>query len=254
MPLDVVNPATGETLKTSDEMTPQQTAAAIEEAHAAWTSWRKVPFSERARPMKKAAAILRARKEEFANLMTVEMGKPFKQGVAEAEKCALGCDYYADHAEASRARDDQDGRGEIRRAFEPHRCRARRHAVELSLLAGIPVCGARADGRQRRRAEARVERAGLRARDRGGVRARPDSRKASSRTLLIGSRGGEAVIEDPRVCAVTLTGSTPAGKAVAAQAGAALKKTVLELGGCGSLHRSRRCRPRLAVNTCATRA
>ena len=100
MSLDAVNPATGETLKTYDEMTPQQTAAAVEEAHAAWKTWRKAPFAERARPMKKAAAILRERKEEFAKLMALEMGKPLKQGIAEAEKCALGCDYYAEHAEA----------------------------------------------------------------------------------------------------------------------------------------------------------
>src|SRR5918995_3102296 len=99
MALDAVNPATGETLNTYDEMTPQQAAAAVEEAHAAWKSWRKTPFSERARPMKKAAGILRERKDELARLMALEMGKPFKQGVAEAEKCALGCDYYAEHAE-----------------------------------------------------------------------------------------------------------------------------------------------------------
>ena len=100
MPLDAVNPATGETLKTYDEMTPQQTVTAVDEAYAAWKTWRRTPFADRARPMKRAAAILRERKEEFAKLMALEMGKPIKQGVAEAEKCALGCDYYADHAEA----------------------------------------------------------------------------------------------------------------------------------------------------------
>src|ERR687892_800163 len=100
MTLDAVNPATGEIFKSYDEMTPQQTAAAVAEAHEAWKAWRTVPFSDRARPMKKAAAILRDRKEEFAKLMALEMGKPFKQGIAEAEKCALGCDYYAEHAAA----------------------------------------------------------------------------------------------------------------------------------------------------------
>src|SRR6187401_2832712 len=100
MSLDAVNPATGELLKTYDEMTPGETAAAVEEAHAAWKSWRTVPFAERARPMKKAAAVLRERKEEFARLMALEMGKPLKQGISEVEKCALGCDYYAEHAEA----------------------------------------------------------------------------------------------------------------------------------------------------------
>src|SRR5688572_11223539 len=100
MAIESVNPATGETLKTYDEMTPQQTAAAVDEAYAAWKGWRKTPFAERANPMKNAAAILRDRKEEFAKLMAIEMGKPLKQGIAEAEKCALGCEYYAENAEA----------------------------------------------------------------------------------------------------------------------------------------------------------
>ena len=99
MAIESVNPSTGDTIKTYDEMTPQQTAAAVAEAHEAWKAWRKVPFRARAVPMKKAAAILRQRKEEFATLMALEMGKPLKQGIAEVEKSALGCDYYADHAE-----------------------------------------------------------------------------------------------------------------------------------------------------------
>src|SRR5437868_934798 len=99
MALTSVNPATGETIRTYDEMTPAQAAAAVVQAHDAWQAWRKTPFAERARLMKKTAAILRERKTELATLMAMEMGKPLKQGVAEVEKCASGCDYYAGAAE-----------------------------------------------------------------------------------------------------------------------------------------------------------
>ena len=232
MSLDAVNPATGELLKTYDEMTPGETASAVEDAHAAWKSWRNVPFAERARPMKKAAALLRERKEEFARLMALEMGKPLKQGIAEAEKCALGCDYYAEHAEAHLAPEMVKTESvEVVRRVRAARRRARRHAVEFSVLAGVPVRRAGADGRKRRRAETRVECAAVVRSPSRTCSGRLDSRKACFARSLIGSRQVKAVIEHPLVSAVTLTGSTPAGKAVAAQAGAVLKKTVLELGG-----------------------
>ncbi len=99
MPIESVNPATGEP-SSSTRNDAAAEAAAVAKAHDAWKAWRKTTFAERATPMKKAAEILRERKDEFARLMALEMGKPLKQGVAEAEKCALGCDYYADHAEA----------------------------------------------------------------------------------------------------------------------------------------------------------
>src|SRR6185436_4417643 len=70
-----------------------------------WKSWRKTSFAERGRLMKRAGEILRQRKEEFARLMAIEMGKPLKQGVAETEKCAWACDFYADHAEGQLAPD-----------------------------------------------------------------------------------------------------------------------------------------------------
>ena len=252
MPLDAVNPATGETIKTYDEMTPQQAAAAVEEAHAAWKSWRTTPFSERARPMKKAAGILRERKEELARLMAVEMGKPFKQGVAEAEKCALGCEYYAEHAEAHLAPEivkTEATKSYV--AFEPlgvvlavmpwnfpfwqvFRFAAPAlmagNAGVLKHASNVPGCAMAI--------EDMFVQAGF--------------PKGVFRTLLIGSRQVKAVIEHPLVRAVTLTGSTPAGKAVAAQAGAALKKTVLELGGSDPYIVLEDADLDHAVNTCAT--
>ena len=252
MSLDVVNPATGETLKTYDEMTPQQTAAAIEEAHAAWASWRAVPFADRARPMKKAAAILRERKEEFAKLMALEMGKPFKQGVAEAEKCALGCDYYADSAEAHLAPEivkTEASKSYV--AFEPI-------GVVLAVMPwnfpfwqvfrfAAPALMAGNTGVLKHASN--VPGCAIAIED---VFVQAGFPKGVFRTLLIGSRQVKSVIEHRLISAVTLTGSTPAGKAVAAQAGAVLKKTVLELGGSDPYIVLEDADLEHAVNTCAT--
>ena len=231
MSLDAVNPATGELLKTYDELTPGETAAAVEDAHAAWKSWRKVPFAERARPMRKAAAVLRERKAEFARLMALEMGKPLKQGISEAEKCALGCDYYAEHAEAHLAPEmvkTEASKSYV--AFEPL-------GVVLAVMPwnfpfwqvfrfAAPALMAGNTGVLKHASN--VPGCALAIED---VFLQAGFPKGVFRTLLIGSRQVKAVIEHPLVSAVTLTGSTPAGKAVAAQAGAVLKKTVLELGG-----------------------
>ncbi len=252
MSIESVNPATGATLKIYDEMTAEQTVAAVEQAHAAWKAWRTTSFADRARPMKKAAEILRARKEEFARLMALEMGKPLKQGIAEAEKCALGCDYYADHAEAHLALEmvkTEASKSYI--AFEPlgvvlavmpwnfpfwqvFRFAAPAlmagNAGVLKHASNVPGCALAI--------EEVFEQAGF--------------PKGVFRTLLIGSRQVKAVIDNPRVSAVTLTGSTPAGKAVAAAAGAALKKTVLELGGSDPYIVLEDADLEYAVNTCAT--
>jgi succinate-semialdehyde dehydrogenase / glutarate-semialdehyde dehydrogenase len=226
-----INPANGEILKTYDEMTPEQAAAAVENAHEAWTSWRQTSFAERGRLMKQAGLTLRERKHELAKLMALEMGKPLKQGIAEAEKCAWVCDYYADNADEHLAPDlirTEGSKSYV--AFEPLGVvfavmpwnfplwQVFRFAAP-ALMAGntgvlkhssnVPGCALVI--------EEIFRQAGF--------------PTGTFRTLLIGSRQVQAVIEHPRVRAVTLTGSTPAGKSVAAQAGAALKKTVLELGG-----------------------
>lgn len=226
-----VNPATDETIQTYDEMTPEQVSAAVAQAHEAWKAWRRTPFAERGMRMKKAAEILRQRKDEFAKLMAIEMGKPLKQGVAEAEKCAWACDYYADQAETHLAPEvvkTEAAKSYV--AFEPLGVvlavmpwnfpfwQVFRFAAP-ALMAGnvcvlkhasnVPGCALVI--------EEIFTQAGF--------------PKGTFRTLLIGSRQVKAVIEHPLVRAVTLTGSTPAGQAVAAQAGAVVKKAVLELGG-----------------------
>ena len=252
MSIESVNPATGETVRTYDEMTPQQTAAAVADAHEAWKAWRKTSFAERAKPMKKAAAILRERKAEFAKLMAIEMGKPLKQGVAETEKCAWVCEHYADNAEAYLAPEmTETDASKSYVAFDPlgvvlavmpwnfpfwqvFRFAAPAlmagNAGVLKHASNVPGCALAI--------EEIFAQAGL--------------PKNVFRTLLIGSKQVKAVIEHPLVRAVTLTGSTPAGKAVAAQAGAVIKKTVLELGGSDPYIVLEDADLDHAVNTCVT--
>src|SRR5450631_1737719 len=101
-----INPATGKELASYDEMERGEVARIIEHAHAAFLDWRKKSFAERAKPMKAAGKILRERAEELAHLMAGEMGKPISDGIAEAQKCATGCDYFAENAEKFLAREE----------------------------------------------------------------------------------------------------------------------------------------------------
>src|SRR3954454_13687322 len=87
MPIESINPATGETLEHYDEMTRPQVGAAIDSAHAAFLTWRETSFATRAERMRKAAALLRDRAREYGKLMALEMGKPIRDGIAEAQKC-----------------------------------------------------------------------------------------------------------------------------------------------------------------------
>ncbi|HEY1234710.1 MAG TPA: NAD-dependent succinate-semialdehyde dehydrogenase [Candidatus Binatia bacterium] len=231
MAITSINPATGKAIKTYDEMTPEQAAAAVTQAHETWLTWRATAFTERAKLMKKTAEILRERKDELARLMAVEMGKPLAQGTAEVEKCAWACDYYADNAEKHLAPESiKTDASKSYVAFEPlgvllaimpwnfplwqvYRFAAPAlMAGNVALLkhaSNVPGCALVIEEIFK---QARVP-------------------EGAFRSLLIGNAQVRAVIEHPLVRAVTLTGSTPAGRAVASQAGAVLKKTVLELGG-----------------------
>lgn len=229
--LTVINPATGKQLRTYAAMSKEETEAVIARADAAFQAWRTTDFAHRATLMRRAAAYLRDHTERFARLMTEEMGKPITGGRSEAEKCAWVCDYYADHAEAFLQ--DEEIETDARRSFVTYQPLGVILAVmpwnfpfwqvfrfaAPNLMAGnagllkhasnVPGCALAI--------EEVFREAGF-----------PDD---LFRTLLIGNDGVEAVIQHEKVRAVTLTGSTPAGKAVAQQAGAALKKCVLELGG-----------------------
>ena len=178
MPIATINPATAETLQTFDALTDAQLDDKIAHAARTFQAYRRTPLAERAAWMLRAAEILEAEQDAFGRLMTTEMGKLVKAGREEAAKCAWGCRFYAEHAaaHARRRAGAEHGDRELR-PLPAARPDPRGDAVELSVLAGLPPRGARADGRQRRAAQARVERAAVRARDRGHLPARGLSRR-----------------------------------------------------------------------------
>ena len=158
------------------------------------------------------------------------MGKPIGAARDEVRKCAAGCRYYAENGERF-LEEERSRRG--RAQFCPLGAawrRARDHALEFSFLAGLSLCRAGTDGRQCRPAQTRGKCSAVCARDRGYSAARRSGGRVFQ-TLLIGSERVAALIADRRVAAVTLTGSDRAGSEVAAAAGRAIKKCVLELGG-----------------------
>ncbi len=226
-----INPATGEIVRTFEAATEAEIDAALARADAAWRSYRRTPFAARAGWLTAAAGILESEQDRLGRLMTLEMGKPIAAARAEAAKCALACRYYAEHGErllADESIEAGPGRAFIR--YQPIGAvlavmpwnfpfwQVFRFAAP-ALMAGnvgllkhasnVPQCALAI--------EDIIRRAGFPA--------------DVFQTLLVGSAAVEGILNDPRVKAVTLTGSEPAGIAVAAQAGRQIKKTVLELGG-----------------------
>ncbi len=225
------NPADGSTHDVIAAFTGVQLEAVLQQTALAAPAWRETAIGERCALMRKAAAVLRTHSGDYARLMTQEMGKPIGEARAEIEKCALGCDYYADNGPAFIADElieTDAGRSLV--AYQPLGTvlaimpwnfpfwQVFRFAAP-ALVAGntgllkhasnVPQCALAV--------EAVFREAGF-----------PDG---VFRTLMIPSAQVAGVIEDARVHAVTLTGSEPAGRQVAATAAAMLKKSVLELGG-----------------------
>ena len=231
MPIQSINPATEDVVATYDEFTPDEVEGAIAETHAAFSSWRGTSFAERARLMRRAAALLRERKRRYAELITVEMGKAIAEAEAEVEKCAWNCDFYAENAERFLA--DEPVQTNARQsyvAYEPL-------GVILAVMPwnfpfwqvfrfAAPALMAGNTGLLKHASNVTGCALAIEEvlRDAGFP-------TGCFRTLVIPGGRVEAVIEDARVRAVTLTGSDLTGEKVAAAAGRALKKTVLELGG-----------------------
>jgi succinate-semialdehyde dehydrogenase/glutarate-semialdehyde dehydrogenase len=231
MEIITINPANGEEIKSYPLLDQPQIEQAIEASRFAFLSWRRTTFSERSRHMKIAARILRENISQYAELMTLEMGKPIKEGRGEVEKCAWVCDYYADNAEGFlKPEIIPTNASESFVSFQPLGVilavmpwnfpfwQVFRFAAP-TLMAGNAAILKHASN---------VPGCALAIQDVFNRAAFPEN---LFKTLLITSSQVGSVIEHPFIQAVTLTGSTPAGREVAGKAGTMLKKIVVELGG-----------------------
>lgn len=226
-----INPATGTTLKTFVSLDAKQVENAVSEAQTCFETYRKTPFADRSRWMHKAAEALIAEKEALGKMMTLEMGKTIGSAIAEVEKCAWVCRYYADNAETFLQDEpaSTDASSSYVRflplgvllAVMPWNYPLWQvfRAAAPALMAGNTMLLKHASNVPQSALEiARIfTTAGF-----------PPS---AFQTLLIGASQVESILTDPRVKAVSLTGSGPAGEAVAATAARHIKKSVLELGG-----------------------
>ncbi|WP_302082611.1 NAD-dependent succinate-semialdehyde dehydrogenase [Salinibaculum rarum] len=230
--MKATNPATGEQLSVYDEHDDEAVEETLQTAQSTFEEWREVPMREREQLLENAGEVLRANKQKYAELMTAEMGKPISQARAEVEKCAWACDHYAEHAHAylSAEHHPSPPGSEVKTVHDPlgpvlavmpwnfpfwqviRFAAPYVTAGNVGLLkhaSNVPGCAMAL--------EEVFEEAGY-----------PEG---VFQTLLIGSGKVDDVLADNRVRAATLTGSGPAGRAVAETAGKQLKKTVLELGG-----------------------
>jgi len=231
MAIATINPATGEALKTFDPLSDSELEEKLQLALDSFRKHRRTSFADRAGKMSRAAEILEAEKEELGRLMTTEMGKPLKSAVKEAAKCALACRYYAENAERMLA--DETVETNASRSYIAYQplgpvlavmpwnfpfWQVFRFAAPALMVGNVGLL----------KHASNVPQCALAIED---IFARAGFDRGAFQALLIGSDKVAAVIDDPRVKAATLTGSTPAGSKVASQAGKQIKKTVLELGG-----------------------
>jgi succinate-semialdehyde dehydrogenase / glutarate-semialdehyde dehydrogenase len=231
MPLLSVNPVDGSLVREYPETPPAEVAAILAAAVQAFEAWRRTGFGERSAVLRHAGALLRERREALARLMALEMGKPLAQGRAEADKCASVCDYYALNAERLlTAEPAESDAWKSYVAFEPL-------GVVLAVMPwnfpfwqvfrfAAPALAAGNVGLLKHASN--VPGCALAIEDLLHTAGVP---RDAFRALLVGSDRVAELVEARQVAAVTLTGSGPAGRAVAAKAGSCLKKTVLELGG-----------------------
>jgi len=231
MGLQSINPATEEVLETFDEVSQEELSSTIKAVGEAFGRWRETSFRERSGLMGKAAGVLREKKEEFARMMALEMGKPISQGRAEAEKCAWVCEYFAENA-ADFLEDEiiESDAGKSYVRFPPL-------GPVLAIMPwnfpfwqvfrfAAPALMAGNTGLLKH--SNNVSRCALSIEEIFRDAGFPEN---VFRTLMIDIPMVEQVIGNPAVKAVTLTGSELAGRKVAEKSGSVLKKTVLELGG-----------------------
>ncbi|MGH2461555.1 MAG: NAD-dependent succinate-semialdehyde dehydrogenase [Chloroflexota bacterium] len=231
MAIQTINPATGQVVKTFEEMSEAEVERALAQAQAAYEGWRETTFAVRAEKVHNIAKYLRAHRDEIAEIATIEMGKPIAQSRAEVEKSAWGCEWYADNAERLLADDHIPTTAadsfvaytpigvilavmpwnfpywQVFRPIAPAVMAG--NALVLKHSSNVPQCALKIEE----------------------VMRESGFPEGLFRTLLISGPRVNKIVDDPRIRLVTLTGSDDAGSKVAAAAGRALKKTVLELGG-----------------------
>jgi succinate-semialdehyde dehydrogenase / glutarate-semialdehyde dehydrogenase len=231
MTIATINPTTGQTVRTFQPLVDSELDARIQCAADAYRRYRRTPLGERTRMLLRAAEILDAEKDRFGELMVLEMGKTLKAAVEEVVKCAWGCRYYAENGERLLADEVvQTGAARSFVTYEPIGpilaimpwnfpfWQVFRFAVPALVVGNVGLLKHASNVPQCALAiEEIFRRAGF--------------FEGCFQTLLIETERVQRVIDDPRVAAVTLTGSTAAGSAVGAAAGKRIKKSVLELGG-----------------------
>src|SRR5216117_1218924 len=231
MPIATINPTTGEKLKEFSPFDDAEIEKRLRRAEDAFRKYRRTTFTERSELLHAVTELLFQEKKKFAEIITLEMGKLLRASVEEIEKCARGCRFYAENGE--RFLEDEAAQTDAAESYVQYQpigpvlaimpwnfpvWQVFRFAAP-ALMAGnvgllkhasnVPQCALAIEDVLRR--------AGF-----------PDG---AFQTLLVGSGAVDAIIEDRRVRAVTLTGSEPAGRAVGATAGRTIKPSVLELGG-----------------------
>ncbi|MFO7446825.1 MAG: NAD-dependent succinate-semialdehyde dehydrogenase [Ignavibacteriaceae bacterium] len=229
--LESINPANGELIKIYPEMVDEEVDEILAKSGKDFNLWKNTAFSEKSKLMKNAADVLRKKKDDYAKLMTMEMGKTIAQSYSEVEKCAWACEYFAENAE--KFLQDEVIKSDASKSFVTFQplgvilaimpwnfpfWQVFRFAAPNLMAgnAGVLKHASNVTGTAFAIEEVFRE-AGF-----------PEN---IFRTLILSSKKIENLIKDSRIQAITLTGSVAAGKAVAKTAGEQLKKTVLELGG-----------------------
>jgi succinate-semialdehyde dehydrogenase / glutarate-semialdehyde dehydrogenase len=237
MPIATVNPATGETLETFDPLDQDAVELALAKAANAFRTYRTTSFEERAELLRRAAALLDSERERMARTVTTEMGKPLAQARAEAEKSAKALRWYADHGAALIADEYPDDLDVADSGAALAYVRYRPLGAVLAVMPwNFPLWqvirflapALMAGNVALLKHASNVPRTALALADLFHRAGAPDG---CFQALLIEAKTVPELIRDPRVAAVTLTGSEGAGRSVGAAAGEALKKSVLELGG-----------------------
>ncbi len=231
MAIASINPTNGQLLKSFEALTAPEIEAKLHLAKEAFAEHRKTSFSERAQKLQRAAAILDEGSERLGRIMTLEMGKTLKSAIGEAQKCALGCRYYAEHGAEHLA--DEMIASSATRSFVRYQplgpvlaimpwnfpfWQVFRFAAPALMAGNVGLL----------KHSSNVPQCALAIED---IFTRAGFALGTFQALLVESDQVGRLLEDDRVAAATLTGSEPAGRAVASRAGQHIKKTVLELGG-----------------------